>query len=70
MPWPIKFSLLCVAAIVVVGLALWALTGFSNFGLDTDDFEFLALGSVFTCLIGIGLMAAVFYSDRSGRDVL
>jgi hypothetical protein len=70
MPWAVKFSLLCVAAITGVGLMSWALTGFSTFGLDAGDFEFLALGSIFTCLVGIGLMAVVFYSDRSGMDQL
>src|SRR5215469_2858680 len=59
----IKFSLLCIAAIIGVSLIFWALAGFSSFGLDSDDFEFLALGSVFTCLLGIGLMAAMFYND-------
>ena len=51
----IKFSLLCIAAIIGVSLIFWALAGFSSFGLDSDDFKFLALGSVFTCLLGIGL---------------
>jgi len=66
----IKFSLLCIAAIIGVSLIVWALAGFSSFGLDSDDFEFLALGSVFTCLLGIGLMAAMFYNDPSSRDQL
>jgi hypothetical protein len=49
-------------------LVVWAASGFSTFGLDADDFKFLALGSIFTCLLAIALMAAMFYSDRSGKD--
>jgi hypothetical protein len=64
----IKFSLLCMAGIVGLLLIAWAVTGFSTFGLDADDFKFLALGSLFTCLLAVGLMAAIFYSNRSGKD--
>jgi hypothetical protein len=68
MSWAIKFSLLCIAGIVGLSFLAWALTGFSTFGLDADDFKFLALGSVFTCLLAVALMGAVFYSNRSGKD--
>jgi hypothetical protein len=68
MSWAIKFSLLCLGGIAGLSLLAWAMTGFSTFGLDADDFKFLALGSVFTCLLAVALMGAMFYSDRSGKD--
>jgi hypothetical protein len=68
MNWVVRFSLISVAGIIGASFIIWALTGFSKFGLDPDDFEFLALGSIFTCLVAVGLMAAIFYSNRSGAD--
>lgn len=68
MRWSIRFALLCMAGMAGLGLLAWALTGFSTFGLDADDFKFLAGGSVATCLLAIGLMTAMFYSNRSGGD--
>jgi hypothetical protein len=64
----IKFSVLCIGGIIALFLLIWAVSGFSTFGLDADDFKFLALGGLFTCLLAVGLMAAMFYSDRSGKD--
>jgi hypothetical protein len=66
MNWAIRFSLICFGAIVVVFLAVWALSGFSHFGLDADDFMFLGLGSLFTILLAIALMAAMFAGERKG----
>ena len=68
MNWTVRFSIACVAIIIGGAFAIWALAGFSSFGLDTDDLKFLVLGSVFTLLLAVGLMAAIFYSNRSGSD--
>ena len=68
MKWSIRFALLCLLGFIGLGLILWAVTGFSTFGLDADDFKFLAGGSIVTCLLAIGLMTAMFYSNRSGGD--
>ena len=66
----IRFSVISFVAIVVLGLVAWALTGFSTFGLDADDFKFLFFGSLFTIMLAVGLMAAIFYSNRSGSDAV
>jgi hypothetical protein len=56
---------------ICVGLAaLWALTGFSSFGLDADDLAFLIPGIVLTVMVAVALMAAMVYSNRSGKDEL
>jgi hypothetical protein len=64
----IIFALFSMGGIVAGLLALWALTGFSSFGLDRDDLSFLLPGVVMTILLTVGLMAAMVYSDRSGTD--
>jgi hypothetical protein len=68
MQWSIRFALLCLAGMLALGFLIWAQTGFSTFGLDEDDFKFLAGGSIVTCLVAIALMTAMFYSNRSGKD--
>jgi hypothetical protein len=56
---------------ICVGLAvLWALTGFSSFGLDADDLSFLIPGVVLTIIVAVALMGAMVYSNRSGKDEL
>ena len=64
----IGFAALTSAGIFAGLLALWALTGFSSFGLDSDDLAFLVPGVVLTILIAVALMAVMVYSNRSGRD--
>ena len=68
MAWMIRFFVICMAGIVGVLFVVWALTGFSSFGLDRDDLSFLLPGVVMTILLTVGLMAAMVYSDRSGTD--
>ena len=64
----IKFALLSTAGIVAGLAVLWALTGFSSFGLDSDDLSFLLPGVVLTILLTVALMAAMVHSNRSGSD--
>jgi hypothetical protein len=64
----IGFALICFAGIFVGLFAMWALTGFSSFGLDADDLAFLLPGIVLTTLVTVALMAAMVYSNRSGKD--
>jgi len=47
---------------------LWAITGFSSFGLDSDDLAFLIPGIIFTILVAIALMTGMIYSNRTGAD--
>jgi hypothetical protein len=64
----IIFAILTAGGIVAGLLVLWALTGFSSFGLDSDDLSFLVPGVVLTILLTVALMAAMVYSNRSGSD--
>jgi hypothetical protein len=66
--WMVRFFVLSMGGILGVSFILWALTGFSSFGLESDDLAFLVPGAIFTCALAVALMAAMFYSDRSGKD--
>ena len=62
------FAGLSTAGIFAGLLALWAITGFSSFGLNSDDLSFLVPGVLLTVLLTVGLMAVMVYSNRSGGD--
>ncbi len=66
--WLVLFVALCIGAIAVVYLALWALGEFSDSGLGVNGIIALTLGTILTIGLGVGLMALTFYSDRSGQD--
>jgi len=60
------------AAVVAVGLlaavgAAW-LAGSGEDGVSTEGAAALGLGVFFTIMLCGALMAAMFFSDRSGRD--
>ena len=64
MQWVARFAIACFAAIVV-GLGLfWLFGGFESLGLDTSGVIALTLGIIFTAALGVGLMAAIFYSEH------
>jgi hypothetical protein len=62
------FAAGCVGFIVVVMFIVWAMGAFEDINLGTQGWIAFTLGVVLTCALGIGLMALVFYSDRSGQD--
>ncbi|MDB5405695.1 MAG: hypothetical protein JWL84_607 [Rhodospirillales bacterium] len=66
--WVWSFTLSCVGLLVFVYLALWAFNGFHGLGLDLTGIIALTAGTIVTAGLGVGLMALVFYSDRSGQD--
>ncbi|MEA2778983.1 MAG: hypothetical protein QOK29_527 [Rhodospirillaceae bacterium] len=68
MKWVIWFILACAAGIAAVLAIVWASNGFAGIGLSTNIAIAAVLGIVFTCGLGVGLMAAIFYSRRSGQD--
>ncbi|HZQ00842.1 MAG TPA: hypothetical protein VFB13_14970 [Reyranella sp.] len=67
-----------IALVVLVGLLLFAIyfmlvgwdVGDSGHGGSISSLGYVAmgLGIFFTLALGIGLMALIFYSNRSGRD--
>jgi hypothetical protein len=66
--WVRNFTFSCVGLLAFVYLALWAFNGFHGIGLGLQAMIALTLGTILTAGLGVGLMALVFYSDRSGRD--
>jgi hypothetical protein len=64
----VGFIITCVAAIALVLGLIWVGGGFSGYGADRSMVLAVVLGILFTSLLGVGLMALVFYSNRSGRD--
>jgi hypothetical protein len=53
-------------AVVMVAVALLYLYWFSS--LDTNTVIAVSLGVFFSVLLGCGLFAAAFFSDKSGYD--
>lgn len=66
--WIAIFAGSCVGLLAFVYLALWAFNGFHGLGLDWVGTIALTLGTIVSAGLGVGLMALVFYSDRSQRD--
>ena len=64
----LTFSLVCSGAIGAVLLLAWAFGGIDTEGMSTHGIIAMVLGAMFTAFVGVGLMALVFYSDRSGQD--
>jgi len=66
--WMLTFVISCLCGIAAVYLALWAFGGFHDLGLSLQGIVALTIGTTISVALGVGLMALVFYSDRSGRD--
>ncbi|HTZ80935.1 MAG TPA: hypothetical protein VMC10_23695 [Stellaceae bacterium] len=66
--WFLLFVAMALGLIAVVYFALWAFNGFHGLGLDLNATIALTLGTIGTAVLGVVLMALIFYSDRSGRD--
>ena len=62
--------LLALGALLVLALgwAGWVWFSLGDADISTDGFIALTLGVVFSILVGVGLMALVFYSARKGYD--
>jgi len=65
-----RFSLTCLAGVIAIVTLAWIVFGFGSLGLDPTATVAAVLGISATAGLGIGLMALVFYSNRSGRDDL
>ena len=68
MKWSLTFSLCCSGVIGAVLLLAWVFGGFDTEGISTHGVIAIVLGTMLTVFVGVGLMALVFYSDRSGQD--
>jgi hypothetical protein len=61
-------ALVSAGALGAILFVAWLAGGFARVGLDANITIALILGIVFSSLLGIALMALIFYSDRSGQD--
>jgi hypothetical protein len=68
MKWAVWFIPACFLGIGAVLLVVWLSGGFQGTGLTASIALALALGILFSSLLGVGLMALIFYSNRSGQD--
>lgn len=66
--WVFRFSIICLGALAALIALCWIVFGFGSLNLDPTATFAAVLGIGFTVLLGVGLMALVFYSDRSGQD--
>lgn len=66
--WLIWFAVACVAGIAVLMAMFWLLGGLEDMAMSGHGVAALAGTVVLVLVVGVGLMALVFYSNRSGRD--
>ena len=66
----LTYSLVCSGAIGAVLALAWVFGGFDTEGVSTNGIVAMVLGTIFTVLVGVGLMALIVYSNRSGQDNL
>lgn len=66
--WFLIFGAVCAAAIAVVLAILGAFGGLAESDLPGPGIALMVVGIIVTCGLGIGLMALIFYSERSGQD--
>ncbi len=70
MGWVIRFTAVCSALVIAVLAALWFSGVFGDLGLSLHGTIALFIGVTLTTVVGVGLMALLFYSDRSRHDDL
>jgi hypothetical protein len=66
-----QILLLAVLIFLLVLTGIWAVTAWNSAGdveMSNHGWIALGLGTFFSLLIGCGLMALMFYSNRSGHD--
>ena len=68
MKWILTYSLACSGAIGAVLVLAWAFGGIDTEGISAHGIIAIVLGTMFTVLVAVGLMALIFYSNRSGQD--
>lgn len=70
MRWVVCFTAACSAIVLAALAALWFSGVFGDLGLSLHGTIALFIGITLTTLVGVGLMALLFYSDRSRHDDL
>jgi len=64
----LSYSLACSGAIGAVLALAWVFGGIDTEGVSTSGVAAMVYGTIFTVLLGVGLMALIVYSSRSGQD--
>jgi uncharacterized membrane protein len=67
----VKAFLILVAALAALaGIVWWNWSVFSEvgFGMPASGWIALAIGTIFSLILGVGLMFLIFYSSRRGYD--
>lgn len=62
------FLLIAFWGAILMAVAVWTFSGFDGSQMSIHGWIALALGSVLSLVVGVGLMALVFYSARRGYD--
>lgn len=68
MRWIMWFILICLGVVVLFMLAAWGLGWLDALGNNPNIAIAAGLGILISSALGAGLMALIFYSDRSGAD--
>lgn len=68
MSWLRRFTLVCIAVLVAVALALAALLAFVDLGLSGHGMAALFIGAILSVALSMILMGLLFASHRHGHD--
>jgi len=68
MRWMMWFILICAGLVVLFLLAAWGLGWLGALGNNPQIAIAAGLGIFISSALGAGLMALIFYSNRSGMD--
>jgi hypothetical protein len=66
--WLLWFCLACVAGVALLLGLFWLFGGLADLDISGAGWGALVGTVVLVLVVGVGLMALVFYSSRSGRD--
>jgi len=68
MKWIMWFILICLGVVVLFLLGAWGLGWLDALGNNPNIAIAAGLGILISSALGAGLMALIFYSNRSGAD--
>jgi hypothetical protein len=66
--WILAYGAGCVGLVGFVCFLMWAGNDFQGLPISWQGMLAIILGSALTAALSIGLMAAVFWSNRGGHD--